>query len=188
MSVFRDIPHGGRFHRPRVVDFTFEEAMERTNDPIVQRHERRGFPIRDMLIGRVNVVRFFQSSQLEVLINVMQTFINGRENWTRGKAKYAEMEKNFAKNLFNILCCVKRNIDWSVGGKPPIDRQTYETLMECYNFKSFQRHWSHRKKIRAFGYRNTIQFYYENVNTESHAQLRHWIDRDDNLMYTERVG
>ena len=134
MSEFREIPHGGRFHRPRVGDFTFEEAMERTNDPIVQRHERRGFPIRDMLIGRVNVVRFFQSSQLEVLTNVMQTFINGRENWTRGKAKYAEMERNFAKNLFNILCCVKRNIDWSVGGKPPIDRQTYETLMECYNF------------------------------------------------------
>ena len=182
-----DLPYG-RFRMPPYPDLSFEEAMDRTNDPIVRRHERRGFPMRDMLTGRANVVRFYQSSQLEVLTNVMQTFINGRENWTRGKAKYAEMEKNFAKNLLNILCCVKRNIDWSVGGKPPIDRQTYEVLMECYNFEPFQRHWSGRKKKRVLGYRNTIQFYYENVNTESHAQLRHWIERDDNLMYTERVG
>ena len=142
----------------------------------------------DMLTGRVNVVRFYQSSQLEVLTNVIQTFVNGRENWTRGKQRYTEMEKNFAKNLFNILCCVKRNIDWSVGGKPLVDRQTNELLMECYDFKPFQRHWSRRKKIRAVDYRNTIKFYYETLNQENHAQMRHWIDSNDSLMYTERVG
>ena len=95
--ALRDLPYG-RFHMPRYPDLSFEEAMDRTNDPIVQRHERRGFPMRDVLTGRASVVCFYQSSQLEVLTNVMQTFINGRENWTRGKVKYAEMEKNFAKN------------------------------------------------------------------------------------------
>ena len=182
--ALRDLPYG-RFRMPRYPDLLFEEAMDRTNDPIVQRHEHRGFPMRDMLTGRVSVVRFYQSSQLEVLTNVMQTFVNGKENWTRGKGKYIEMEKNFAKNLFNVLCCVKRNINWSVGGKLPIDRHTYELLMECYDFELFRRH---RKKMRAIGYRNTIDFYFKTVNQESQAQLRHWIDRDDNLMYTERVG
>ena len=101
--ALRDLPYG-RFRMPRYPDLSFEEAMDRTNDPLVQRHERRGFPMRDMLTGRANVVRFYQSSQLEVPTNVIQTFINRRENWTRGKARYWEMEKNFAKDLFNKIC------------------------------------------------------------------------------------
>ena len=185
--AFRDLPYG-RFRMPRYPDLSFEEAMDRTNDPLVQRHERRGFPMRDMLTGRANVVRFYQSSEIEVLVNVIQTFINGRVNWKRGKAKYEEMETNFAKNLFNILCCVKMNIDWSVGGEPPIDRQTYQLPMECYDFEPFQKHWSRRKKLRAHGYKNTIDFYFKTVNLDSQAEMRHKIDRDDALTYTERVG
>ena len=85
-------------------------------------------------------------------------------------------------------CCVKRNIDWSVGGKPLIDRDVYELLMKCYDFEPFQKHWSRRKKMRAVGYMNTINFYFETVSRESQAQMRHQIDRDDGLIYTERVG
>ena len=172
---------------PRYPYLSFEEAMDKTNDPLIQHHERRGFPMRDMLTGRVNVGRFYQSSQLEVLTNVIHTFTSGRENWTRGKERYEEMEKNIAKNLFNVLCCVKRNIDWSVLGKPPIDRDVYELLMKCYEFEPFQKHWSWRK-IRAHGYKNTISFYYQTVNQDSQAEMRHQIDRDDRLIYTKRIG
>ena len=160
MAALRELPYSW-FRMPRYHDLTFEEAMDRTNDPLILHRERRGFPMRDMVTGRVNVSRFYQSSQLEVLINLIQTFMNGRENWTWGKEKYMEMEKNFAMDLFNVLCCVKRNIDWSVGGKPPIDRDAYELLMECYDFEPFQKYWSRRKRMRAIGYKNTIKFYYE---------------------------
>ena len=117
---------------PRYPDLSYEEAMDRTKDPLVQYHERHGFPMRDMLTGRVNVGRFYQSSQLEVLTNVIHTFTFGIENWTRGRQQCIEMERNFANNLFNVLYCVKWNIDWRVGGKPPIDRDVYELLMKCY--------------------------------------------------------
>ena len=30
MSVLRELPFGGRFHRPRGRDFMFEEAMDRS--------------------------------------------------------------------------------------------------------------------------------------------------------------
>ena len=101
---------------------------------------------------------FYQSSQLEVLTNVIHTFTFGRKNWTRGKDRSVEMEKNFAKDLFNVLCCVKCNIDWSVGGKPPIDRVVYELLMKCYDFEPFQKHWSRRKTMRAVGCMKTSSF------------------------------
>ena len=164
MAALRELPHGGRFHMPRLTDLSCEGAMDRTNDPMILHHEPRGFPIRDMVTGRINIGRFHQSTQLEVLTNVMQTFLNGRENWTRGKRRYEEMEKNFAKDLFNVLCCVKRNIDGSVGGKPPIDRDVYELLIECYDFEPFQKHWSRRRKIRAVGYSNTSDFSFKTVN------------------------
>ena len=98
------------------------------------------------------------------------------------------MEKNFAKDVFNVLCCVKRNIDWSAGGKPPIDRHSYELLMECYDFEPLQKHWSRRKTITIVGYRSTIDFYFKTVNQESQTQMRHQIDRDDELTYTKRIG
>ena len=112
---------------------------------------------------------------------MIRNFIEGRENWTREAEDYLDSEKNFAKSLFTLLCYVKRNIDWSVGGKPPIDRDAYEALMQCYDFELFQKHWSRGKKRRAFGYRNTIKFYYENVNLDSQAQMLHRLQRENGL-------
>ena len=184
MAVFREIPHGGRFHRHRYPDMTFEEAMDLTNDPLILMSEREGSPIRDIAIGRVHVVQFNRSSQLDLIISMIRNFIEGRENWTREKDDYLDSEKNFAKSLFTILCYVKRNIDWSVGGKPPIDRDAYNALMQCYDFEPFHKHWSRGKKRRAFGYRNTIKFYYDTVNVDSQAQMRHQLLRENGLIYT----
>ena len=188
MSVLRDIPHGGRFHRPRHRDMTFEEAMDASRDPLILENERRGSPIRDIVIGRVHVVQFERSSQLMLVIRMIKNFIESRENWTRDTEDYKDSEKNFAKNLFTVLCYVKRNIDWSVGGKPPIDRESYETLMECYDFESFRKYWSRGKKMRAVGYSNTIKFYYDTVNLDNQGQIVHYIQRQNNLTYTGFVN
>ena len=142
MSVLREIPFGGRFHRPRVRDITFEEAIGRTRDPLILFHERNGSPIRDIVTGRVHVVQYNYSSQLDLNIAMIRNFIGHRENWTREAEDHVESERNFAKNLFTILCYVKRNIDWREGGKPPIDRDAYVALMECCDFEPFQRHWN----------------------------------------------
>ena len=88
----------------------------------------------------------------------------------------------------NVLVCVKRNLDWSPGGKPPIDRNTYEVLVRCYEFEHFRKHWSQRKKMRAVGYKNTISFYYDTLNQEGQAEIRHQTDRNDELIYTERLS
>ena len=151
MAALREIPFGGRFHRPRGPDLTFEEAMDRTDDPLIIQHEREGSPIRDIVIGRVHVVQFTQSSQLDLNISIIRNFLGHRENWTREAADYLDSEKNFDKNLFTMLCYVKRNTDWNVGGKPPIDRDAYEALMECYDFEPFWRHWSRRRRVREIG-------------------------------------
>ena len=188
MSVFSEIQHGGRFHRPRRRDFTFEEAMDRTNDPLILVSERRGSPIRDIAVGRVHVVQFVRSTQLMLIISMIKNFIEGRENWTREAEDYLDSEKNFAKNLFAVLCYVKRNIDWSVGGKPPIDRESYEKLMECYDFEPFRRHWSRGNKMRALGYRNTVKFYYDTVNLDNQAQMAHYVQRQNDLTYTGFVN
>ena len=188
MAVLREIPHGGRFHRPRYREMSFEEAMDRTNDPLILEFERGGSPIRDIIIGRVHVVQYSRSSQTDLNISMIKNFIDSRENWTKEAEDYVDSEKNFAKTLFSILCCVKTNIDWSVGGKPPIDRDAYDTLMQCYDFEPFRRHWSRRKRIRAVGYKNTIKFYYENVNLDNQAQMLHQIQREDELAYTGIVN
>ena len=187
MAVFREIPHGGRFHRPRYPDLTFEEAMDRTNDSLILMNEREGSPIHDIAIGRVHVVQFSRSSQLDLIISMIRNFIESRENWTREAEDCLDSEKNFAKSLFTILCYVKRNIDWSVGGKPPVDRDAYEALMECYDFKPFRKHCSHRRRIRAVGYRNTIKFYYDTVNLDSQAQMLHRLQRENGLLTYTRI-
>ena len=181
MSVLREIPFGGRFHRPRVRDFTFEESIDRTRDPLILWHEQRGSPIRDIVTGRVHVVQYSQSSQLDLNIAMIRNFIGYRENWTREAEDYEESERNFAKSLFTVLCYVKRNIDWREGGKPPIDRNAYDALMECYDFEPFRQHWSRRKRIQAHGYVNTIKLYYDTVNTDKQEEMLHQIQRDNNL-------
>ena len=188
MSVLRELPHGGRFHRHRYPYFTFEEAMDRTNDPLVLRYEREGSPIRDIAVGRVHVTQFRQSGQLDLVISLIRNFIESRENWTLEAEDYMESEKNFAKSLFTVLCYVKRNIDWSVGGKPPIDRDAYEALMQCCDFEPFRKHWSRGKKMRALGYKNMIKFYYETVNLDSQVQMLHRLQRENGLIYTGIVN
>ena len=184
MAVLREIPHDGRFHRPRYPDLTFEEAMDRTSDPLILINEREGSPIRDIAIGRVHVVQFSRSSQLDLNISMIRNFVENRENWTREADDYVDSEKNFAKSLLTILCYVKRNIDWSVGGKPPINRDAYEALMQCYDFEPFRKYWSRGTRMRAVGYRNTVKFYYENVNFDSQAQMLHRLQRENGLIYT----
>ena len=181
MSVLREIPFSGRFHRPRRPDFTFEEAMDRSNDSLILWHEQRGSPIRDIVTGRVHVVQYTQSSQLDLNIARIRNFVNHRENWTRESEDYTESEGNFAKSLFTVLCYVKRNIDWREGGKPPIDRDAYEALIECYDFEPFRKYWSRRKKMRALGYMNTIKLYYDTVNTDRQEEMLHQIQRNNNL-------
>ena len=51
MAVLSEIPHGGRFHRPRYREMSFEEAMDRTNEPLILEFERGGSPTRDIIIG-----------------------------------------------------------------------------------------------------------------------------------------
>ena len=181
MSVMREIPFGGRFQRPRRPDFTFEEAMDRSNDSLILWHEQRGSPIRDIVTGRVHVVQYIQSSQLDLNVAMIRNFVNHRENWTREVDDYTESEANFAKSLFIVLCYVKRNIDWREGGKPPIDRDPYEALVECYDFEPFRKYWSRRKRMRALGYINTIKLYYDRVNTDKQEEMLHQIQRNNNL-------
>ena len=108
MSVLREIPFGGRFHRPRVRDLTFEESIDRTRDPLILWHEQRGSPIRDIVVGRVHVVQYSQSSQLDLNIAMIRTFIGHRENWTREMEDYEESERNFAKAY--SLCYATSNV------------------------------------------------------------------------------
>ena len=114
---------------------------------------------------------------------MIRNFIDSRENWTREAEDYLDSEKNFAKNLFTVLCNVKRNIDWNVGGKPPIDRDAYEALMECCDFEPLQKHWSRRRRMRAVGYKNTIKFYYDTVNLDGQAEMLHQIQRNNELSF-----
>ena len=90
--------------------------------------------------------------------------------------------------MFNVLVSVKRNIDWNVGAKPPIDREHYELLKKCYDYEPFKKYWSRRKKRRADGYLNTIKFYYDTVNLDQREEMLHQIIREDELMYTEDLG
>ena len=181
MSVLRETPFGGRFHRPRRREMSFEEAMDASNDPLILQTERDGSPIRDITIGRVHVVQYTQSSQLNLAISLIENFVDNRENWTRDKEDYLDSEENFAKSYFTLLCYVKRNIDWNVGGKPPVDRDGYEGLLRCYNFEPFRKHWSENKKRRAIGYLNTIVFYYEKVNLDRQEEMLHQIQRNNEL-------
>ena len=120
MAILREIPFGGHFHRPRYREMSFEEAMDRTNDPLILKFECGGSPIHDIVIGSVHVVQYSRSSQLDLNISMIRNFIESRENWTREAEDYLDSEKNFAKALFSILCSVKRNIDWSVGESHPL--------------------------------------------------------------------
>ena len=188
MMALCKIPFGRIRPSPRYLDLTYENSIDRTREPWILNHKRHGVPIRDILVGQTRLTRFHQSSQLQMIIAVMHVFIDMKENCTRRKERYEKMEENFSRNLFNMLVSVKRNMDWSVGGKPPIGRDTYESLKECYEFEAFGKYWSRRKKKRARGYINTIQFYYDMVNQDQQKEMHHQIDRNDELNYTKDLG
>ena len=186
MMALRELPFG-RFRMPRYPDLTYKNAVNRMDEPWVRHNEPNGVPFHNVLTGHVSVNHFCQSSQLQVVINQIYVFFeHERENWTQGKARFVKME-NFSKNFFNTLASMKRNLDWRPIGKPPIDRETYDRLMLCYEFEPFNKHWSGSKKRRAKGYKDTIKFYYDTFNQECQAEIRHQIDRDDTLMNTYYV-
>ena len=97
----------------------------------MRRYERGGFPIRHVSAGHLAVGNFTESSQLEVMIDLIFTFFDiERENWTSWKHRYACMEKNLAKTLFNCIVAIKNNIAFYVrGAKPPVDRITFYKLL-----------------------------------------------------------
>ena len=122
MSVLREIPFSGRFHRPRVRDFTFEESMDRTRDPLILWHERARFSHP----GYCDWVVYTWCSTANLAswtlnISMIRNFVDHRENWTQGSMEdYVDSERNFAKKLIHFaVLCQKRNIDWREGGKPP---------------------------------------------------------------------
>ena len=121
----------GRFRMPRQRDLSYEEVADTVNEGWVIRYERDGIPIRDILAYRVFMDRFAQSSQLEIIINQIYIFDNERENWTRWKHRYCRMDKNFTRNLYNSLICIKNNIVWERGA-PPVDRLTFYRLKVCW--------------------------------------------------------
>ena len=188
MMALREIPFGRIRHSPRYLDLTLEEAFDRAREAWIVQYERHGVPIRDILAGRLRLTRFRQSGQLQLVITIMSVFIEAKENSTHRGDHYEKMEKSFARNLFNVLVSVKRDIDWSVGRNPPIDRDSCETLKKCYDFEPFRNYWSRRKKRRARGYMDTIKFYYDTVNLDRQEEMRHQILRNDELMYTEDLA
>ena len=172
MSALCELPYG-RFCMPRKKELTYEEAADLTNEYWVQRHERAGVAIRDILAGRVVVERFAASSNLEVMIDLIFTFFDKeRENWTRWKDKYCRMERNFAKNLYNAIIAVKYNIDWyDKGAKPPVDRITFLKLMNCWLWEPFRNHLNERQRKTARRYLNLIKFYYETFNQDGQEEI-----------------
>ena len=184
MSVMalRVLPYG-RFRIPRKREFTYEDAADASNEFWINRYERDVVAIRDILAGRVVVDRFAYSSNLEVMIDLIFTFLDlERENWTRWKHRYSRMEKNFAKNLYNAIIGVRCNINWNnKGAKPPIDRKSFYKLMLCWGFEPFHEHLTERRKRTAQRHISEVNFYYETFNQEGQEEMRHQIDRDDRL-------
>ena len=184
VMALRELPFG-RFRMPRRHEVTHEEATDAMNDSWVLNYEREGVAIRDVLAGRIRVSGFALSSQLHMVIDLIFTFFDKeRENWTRWKHRYARMEKNFARTLFNVICAVKLNTDFSVGAKPPIDRVSYYKLMTCWGFEPFQDHLSERKKRTVLRHLRTIMFYFETLNPDGQAEMTHQIVREDELKYS----
>ena len=54
--------------RPRKPETTYEEAIDRMDEDWVRFYEEMDFPIRDLLTGRRWLIRFKDSSQLEVML------------------------------------------------------------------------------------------------------------------------
>ena len=168
---------------PKVNDVTIGEAFESLNRPWVHEFERNNIPIRDVLSGRVWISKFSESSQLEIIIHQIHLFMDKeRENWSRGKKRYLRHEKVFAKNLFNVIVTVERNLVQNLGVKPPIDRENYLKLRLCYDFDPFVSYWTAKQRRQAKRMMWSIIHYYQHFNKFEQEVLRKMIDKDDKLI------
>jgi hypothetical protein len=111
--------------------------------PWIDELERNNVPIRDLLTGRAWCSKFKDSSQLEIVIHqIILLMDQERENWTRSKRRYLRREQVFARNLFNVILTIRRNLIKNLGVKPPIDRDSFLRLMICYDFEPFYVYWT----------------------------------------------
>jgi len=168
--------------RPRKPETTYEEAIDRMDEDWVRFYEDMNFPIRDLLTGRRWLIRFKDSSQLEVMLHQILFFMDEqRENWTRSQRQYHIIEKVFGRTLFNAILTIRRNLVWDMKVKPPVDRVTFHRMMLCYQFDPFHTHWTRRQKNTARRYINVINFYYGVFNKCTQNTMRSMIDAEDKL-------
>jgi len=168
--------------RPRKPDITYEEAINRMDDDWVRFYEDMDFPVRDLFAGRRWLIRFKDSSQLEVMLHQVLFFMDEqRENWTRSRRQYRIIEKVFSRTLFNSILSIRKNILWNLKVKPPVDRVTFHRMMLCYQFDPFQTHRTQGQKNTARRYINVINFYYGVFNKCDQNTMRSMIDAEDKL-------
>ena len=169
-------------HVPRKPDVTYVEAIDTMDEGWTRFYEEMDFPIRDLLSGRRWVIRFKDSSQLEVMLHqVLLFFDEQRENWTRSRRQYRIVEKVFGRTLFNAILAIRKNLVWNQTVKPPVDRITFHRLMLCYGFEPFQSTWTKKQKKTAKRYMNVINFYYEVFNKVDQNTMRLMINANDRL-------
>jgi len=157
-------------------------AIDRMDEGWVRFYEEMDFPIRDLLTGRRWLIRFKDSSLLEVMLHQILFFMDEqREIWTRSQRKHRIIEKVFGRTLFNAILAIRRNIVWDMKVKPPVDRVTFHRLMLCYQFEPFQTHWTRRQKNTSKRYVNVINFYYSVFNQCTQKTMRSMIDAEDKL-------
>jgi len=167
---------------PRKPEVTYEEAIDRMDEPWTRFYESMDFPIRDLLVGRRWLIQIKDSSQLEVMLHQILFFMDEhRENWTRSQRRYRRIEKCFGRTLFNSILALRRNIVWDVKVKPPVDRVTFHRMMLCYGFEPFQSTWTERQKNTVRRYVSVINFYYNTFNPCNQNTMRAMIDANDRL-------
>jgi len=83
-------------------------------------------------MGCVVMKYFGASMQLEIVIGQMHHFWDVHsENWTHSKWRYQRIEIPFARNIFNRLQAVKKNVAWPQVTKSPIDIASCRTNSWC---------------------------------------------------------
>ena len=170
-------------HVPREEDpGPMDERILRWEDPgFIRVEEENNITLRGILAGHVTVRYFGASTQLHIVIGQMHHFCElHRENCTRSKRRYLKVEKRFAKSLWNVLYAVKINVVNRHVTKPPIDRNSFEKLVVCYDFEPFRQYWSQRTKSTAEQYMNIIKFYYQ-VHHASQEEMWSQIQAVDDI-------
>jgi len=109
---------------------------------------------------QVVIVKYFgASTQLHIVIGQMHHFSEMHwENWTRSQRRYQKVKRTFARNLWNVLYAIKINVVNTSCEEPPINRDTFNKLVVCYDFKPFHKHLSRPRKLTVERYKKTIKF------------------------------